>query len=308
MIHHRAFAAQVGPGQKCVLLALWDFSGWRPGGDPRPFVWPSRDTLAAKLSLSRSSVDRSLRLLEADGWIVAETDGEREGWRLVPEPERSAPQLDLFAADPVDNLGMAEPESSNVAPSPRNVAPKSTQPCASLPFEQHERHERAADDDDAARLWSTYEADRARMLPSSPLPRTGAPPLAMRALIAELGLPRVEAYARRSLELAADAVARDRQCAATLVLARADGREWHPKRVEAVERFPDPPREAPPPRPPPPPAPVVDGEPVAIWEREAWREGGEEAVRRSRGTDADRLAGVAQISDWLAKRKVGSHV
>lgn len=331
------------PGPNRLLLLLWQFSGWRPGADEPPFAWPSIDTLAGRLKVRARTVREAIAKLVELGYIrdarehrvAAGRRDEREGWRLFEDPADAAAfdaeaaavaQLDLFAgsAAPVDNSVDTEPSATDEPAQVRTISAQvRTDSCAGAPeigagapttkegagveliFERP-LSEGPPNDDDASRIWSTYEADRARMLPSSPRPRTGPPPLALRALIAEIGIAAVELYARRSLELAADAVARDRQCAATLVLARADGHEWHPKRVAAVAAYPDPPAAASAPRPPPPPDPVVDGEPVAIWELAAWREGGAEAVRRERGTDADRSAGVAKISDWLAKRKAGA--
>lgn len=281
MIHPAAFRAQVGPGLKCVLLALWDFSRWKPGTDARPFVWPSRETLASKLGVRRSALDRSIRLLEAEGWIVPGVEGEHEGWTLLPEPERAAPQLDLFAGDEaVDNSCTANAPTPKVR---RESAEGSAEPSLSLPYELYvNRIEPAADDDDGtARLWTSYERRRVELLGGNV--REGSAPASLRALIAAKGLAAVEAYATRALELAREAVSRDRQCAATLVLARSDGHEWHPKRFDAVARYPDPPR-APVlvPKPPPPPDPVVDGQRVTLHEREAYERGGDAAVQALR--------------------------
>ena len=337
------------PGPNRLLLLLWQFSGWKPGGDP-PFAWPSVDTLACRLRLRARTVREGLEKLRELGYIRPAVEcriangrrDEREGWRLFEDPADAAAfdieaaaqsQLDLFAgsaahvdnsvdgeAAATDGAAQVRTESAQVRTSDGAGAPKIGAGAPNHPY-SGAGVELASelvvsvgpppDDDDASRIWSTYEADRARMLPSSSPPRTGPPPLALRALIAEIGLPRVEAYARRSLELAADAVARDRLCAATLVLARHDGREWHVARVEAVERYHETARSVElVPRPPPPPDPLVDGARVDLHEREAYERGGDDAVRAQRRELIERpTAGVAHIEDWLQKHRAGgSHV
>lgn len=301
----------VGPGQHRVLMALWDHAhGWREG-DGDWFVWPAIGRIAARFGLTDDAVRRCLRELAARGWLRSDTSEGNRGWWLHVQPREDSPQLELFASVPgepaaVDNLctiDRAEPHNHRAG---RDGSLDNHRVASSTGTFGTVSEPRAGEhDDDAARIWLAYEADRARMLGGTP--RTGPPPLALRALIAEIGLPRVETYARRALELAADARARGRTCAATLELARADGREWHVLRVEAVERFPDPPRElALLPRPAPPPDPIVDGVSLSRFERESWDRGGEEAVRAQRAAElADQSSGVASIEGWLARHRMG---
>lgn len=219
-------------------------------------------------------------------------------------PSVEPPQLELFAAIPdeasaVDNLGM-KPTNHRA----RRDGSSDNHRVATSTGTERTVSERAAHDDDALRVWLIYESERARLLGGTA--RTGAPPLALRALIAEIGVERVEGYTRRSLELAASAVARGRSCAADLIAARSDGREWHLARVEAVERWREPEPLVVVPSSPPPPDPVVDGRRVTRFELDAWESGGEQAVREQREREIHaQPSGVADIEAWLAKHRAG---
>lgn len=313
----------VGPGIHRVLLALWNHAhDWAEGeGIAEWFVWPSVSTIGARFGLGDDAVRRCLRELAARGWLRPDTNEGRRGWWLRADPTPAAPQLELFAADvteptavdaptvapevapPVDNLCTDGGNHRAARDEPSRPARQTIALLLSTGTELNVSEARASargpDDDDVQRVWSTYETERVRVLGGTV--REGPAPLALRVLVAELGLPAVERYAARSLVLAADAVKRGRDCAATLVIARSDGHEWHPRRVDAVARFPDPP--APlqiASRPPPAPDPVVDGERVTLHEREAYEFGGDEGVRAQRAELAARpTAGVAHIEAWL---------
>lgn len=337
------------PGPHRVLLLLWQFSGWRPEVDEPAFAWPSIDTLAERLAIRPRAVRDALAKLRELGYVREAREhrlargrrDEREGWRLFESPaaaedfdreQAAASQMELFAGAPgeaVDNLCTTEHAATDLpAQVSTERAQVRTKPCAGeheIGPGEHRSKDRDGvelviasvvnvgapehDDDDAAKIWRDYEAQRVAMLGGTL--RDGPPPASLRTLIDSHGAPAVAAYATRAIELAAAAVARGRSSAPNRVAERSDGREWHPGRLAAVMawREPDTPAVAAAPivvpRAMPPPDPVVDGERVTRFELDAWREGGADAVRALRaaptltGESAERLLRQA---GWMQQR------
>lgn len=323
------------PGPHRVLLLLWQYAG----KESPAFAWPSVETLAARLRIQPRPIREALAKLEELDLVrpaleVRFANGkrsERVGWRLFETTEECEaydraraldPQLDLFAGAPCgqpveDEPVDAEPAgqvSTNAGQVALNIGPGGPEIGPGGPHTKEGSFmDRSVDlvvnvgapehDDDAARIWTRYERHRVQLLGG--IVRDGPPPATLRALIASHGAVVVEAYAVRSLELAAAARARGRHCAAELVAARSDGREWHPARLQAVASWEEPANEdSPPRRAAAPPDPRVDGARVDLLEREAYERGGEEAVRAQRRELAERpRAGVSLVEGWLASKR-----
>ena len=243
-------AQPLGSGPHRVLMNLWDYAHKWQQGDAEAFVWPSVDTLAARIGIGVRAVYASLATLEAEGCIRRARDAARGviGWVLSAVRAAAVACVELEHEPELDDAQLAfawaldevKPEpSSTPVPECTPVHCRPVDLCTATSTEQNLNVVR--DDDDAGRIWSGYEAHRIRALASSGAraTRTGPAPKALRNLHASLGgtpdaWQRIEAYGRRSIELAALAVAQGRTSAPMLVACRADGREWSRDRFDAV--------------------------------------------------------------------------
>lgn len=73
MKHSDVFKLEIGPTDKLVLLALLDYG---------VKAFPRQETLAAKASISRSALQRSIRRLRTAGYVTTSTKGKALSYRL----------------------------------------------------------------------------------------------------------------------------------------------------------------------------------------------------------------------------------
>jgi hypothetical protein len=315
MIPASCCAAAVPSGAKAVLLGLWTYAGrWFPGDGSR-FVWPSVETLAAKLGRKVRGVYASLTRLVREGWIARAWDERgRRGWDLHPVPvvpvvDDEPVQLG-FAWD--DEAPAVDAVHSGGQPVEREVrvCTPLRRPCTALQSSSStgSNHEQSSPhDDDASRIWSAYEAKRIAEIGGRPH-RGCNPPEAMQVLAAELGggadgWLAVERYGNRAIELAAKAKAAGYERWPWLVTLRADGFEWSKKRYDATMNYQGPSVDGVKPSAPPPPDPIVDGIPIDRFEREAWDSGGADAVRASRGAKLSAESVTASVAELFARMR-----
>ncbi len=263
------------PGPHRLLLLLWQFSGWRPGGDP-PFAWPSVDTLACRLRVKARAVRDALAKLRELGYVreaqevrvAAGRQDVREGWRLFDDPAEAAAfdaeraavaQLDLFAGAPstvynsVDNEPAATDGRAQVGTERAQVG---TDPCAGGHKIGPGAHDASlygagvelvselvvsegpadqADDDDDDVLRTWNAAEAERVRLLGGRPAQPDPPPEYIAAAQRWGPERLGRAAIDGIRLAADARARGRHVAPDLVAACTNARAWTPRRIEAIE-------------------------------------------------------------------------
>lgn len=197
MLPDPIWRAQLNPGPHRILLALWDYAGWRPGcGDTWAFVWPSVETIASKLGTTASTVYRGLAQLRREGWIAQAQEQvkskgvttTRAGWRLFLEPKgtddpdakrRQWPgdgpeQGEIsFPAGAGGDTTAEDPSSENSEGREGSFATSRQKirdlrnPILTGSGSEPSRNVAAPakhDDDDEGRIWSEYEEARVRML------------------------------------------------------------------------------------------------------------------------------------------------
>jgi hypothetical protein len=80
------------PADRLMLLALAD------NADDHGLAWPGVDRLAAKCGVTRRPAQRTLRRLEADGWLTTILGGGTRAQRTIGIPSRY--QLNMERLDP----------------------------------------------------------------------------------------------------------------------------------------------------------------------------------------------------------------
>jgi hypothetical protein len=88
------YAAAISGSAKALASLLWRYvDTHHNGATDAPFVWPSRDTLARQLSVTRSTVFRCLAELQAAGLITQTArdigGAHLRGWSLIPGTPQS---------------------------------------------------------------------------------------------------------------------------------------------------------------------------------------------------------------------------
>ena len=119
--------------ERFVLLALADFC------NDASECWPSIDGIARKTCLTPRGVQKILRSLEADGWLVTVVGGGRKGcnqYRIIPpnevRPERGSPRTTgtTLPNESAENpeRGSPEPSRTTIEPSEEDIARSSGAP------------------------------------------------------------------------------------------------------------------------------------------------------------------------------------